>query len=74
VRSIDQVAEDPQVEHRRMVQGVRHPQSGLEMRSRATPSSCPGCVTRSATRRCGASTTTRSTGSGSGSMRTRSPI
>ena len=37
VRTIDQVAADPQVEHRRMVQGVRHPQSGLEMRLTGNP-------------------------------------
>jgi len=37
VRTIDQVAGDPQVEHRRMVQGVRHPQSGLEMRLTGNP-------------------------------------
>jgi len=37
VRTIDQVAGDPQVEHRRMVQGVRHPQSGLEMQLTGNP-------------------------------------
>ena len=37
VRTIDQVAADPQVLHRRMVQAVRHPQSGLEMRLTGNP-------------------------------------
>jgi crotonobetainyl-CoA:carnitine CoA-transferase CaiB-like acyl-CoA transferase len=37
VRTIDQVAEDPQVIHRRMVQTVRLPESGLEMRLTGNP-------------------------------------
>jgi crotonobetainyl-CoA:carnitine CoA-transferase CaiB-like acyl-CoA transferase len=37
VRTIDQVATDPQVEHRRMVQAVRHPELGLEMRLTGNP-------------------------------------
>jgi crotonobetainyl-CoA:carnitine CoA-transferase CaiB-like acyl-CoA transferase len=37
VRSIDQVADDPQIRHRRMVQEVRHPDTGLEMRLTGNP-------------------------------------
>lgn len=37
VRTIDQVADDPQVVHRRMVQQVRNPETGLEMRVTGNP-------------------------------------
>jgi crotonobetainyl-CoA:carnitine CoA-transferase CaiB-like acyl-CoA transferase len=37
VRQLDQIADDPQVQHRRMVQSVKHPTSGLEMRLPGNP-------------------------------------
>jgi CoA:oxalate CoA-transferase len=37
VRTIDRVADDPQVQHRRMVQAVRNPATGLEMQLTGNP-------------------------------------
>jgi crotonobetainyl-CoA:carnitine CoA-transferase CaiB-like acyl-CoA transferase len=37
VRPLDAIAEDPQIQHRRMVQEVRHPATGLEMRLTGNP-------------------------------------
>jgi crotonobetainyl-CoA:carnitine CoA-transferase CaiB-like acyl-CoA transferase len=37
VRTIEQVADDPQLKHRRMVQATRHPRSDLEMRLTGNP-------------------------------------
>ena len=37
VRTLDTVADDPQVQHRRMIQDVKHPTTGLEMRLTGNP-------------------------------------
>ncbi len=37
VRQLDQVADDPQIQHRRMVQQVAHPSNGIEMRLTGNP-------------------------------------